>query len=300
MKKRVPGLDFLTYGFVRVFAGLINLFPIEISSWIACRLGDLGYLFLAKRRKTALENLESALKDHLLLARKEQIARESFQSLAMSLMEFFRTPAMLSEASRRFEFEGTEHMDAAFKKGKGVIFTIAHLGSWEYLGFLPYLRGYPCSVIVRPIKNPYIYRWIQRLRRETRLHPIDRNQSVKEILKRLKSNELVAILIDQWAGPDGLWLDFFGRPTSVTSIPARLASRTGAVMIPGYCVRTAPGKFKIVILPEVPLAEGGDFEKETTESLNRMLEREIIKYLPQWSWAHRRWKPKSRYRAAAE
>lgn len=300
MKKRVPWLDFLVYAAVRVFAGLVNLFPVEISSVIARCLGDLSYGVFAKRRQTALENLEHALKDTPHLARKEQIARESFQSTAMSLMEFFRTPAMLKEAARRFEFEGTEHMDAAFQKGKGVIFTIAHLGSWEYLGFLPYLRGYPCSVIVRPIKNPYIYRWIQRLRRETQLHPIDRNQSVKEILKRLKRNELVAILIDQWSGPDGLWLDFFGRPTSVTSVPARLASRTGAVMIPGYCVRTAPGKFKIVILPEVPLASGENFEKDTTEALNRMLEREILKYLPQWSWAHRRWKPKSRYSAAAE
>lgn len=267
---------------------------------MARRLADLLFLAAAKRRQTAMQNLEVAYGNSISPARKKEIVRESFRNFATSVVELVRMPEMLRQAKDRFEFEGTEHLDSAFQKGKGVILVISHLGSWEYLAFLPFLRGYPCSVIVRPVKNPYIYRWIQDLRAATRLHPIDRNQSIRKVLQELKQNRLVAILIDQWAGPDGLWIDFFGKPTSTTSIPARLASRTGAALIPACCLRTSSGHYKICIRPEVPL-EGGpeDFEKATTLKLNRLLEKEFLASPDQWIWIHRRWKDFRRYRASS-
>lgn len=296
MKMRAfPGWNLVEYLTLRGLSGLVNLLPIEIATSIAAACGSLVYSFHSKRRKIALENLERAFPGRFSEKQLDQIARETFCNLAISLMEFFRIPRMVHEAKERFEFEGTEHLDAAFKKGNGVIFTISHLGSWEYLAFLPFLRGYPCSVIVRPIRNPYIYQWIQNLRRQTELHPIDKTRSVKEIFKRLKENELVAILIDQWAGHDGLWLDFFGRPTSTTSIPYRLAVRTGASLIPGYCCRISPGKYKIMISPPVEVAQGENAEEETTLRLNRLLEKEIEKHLPQWTWGHKRWKSEAKY-----
>lgn len=199
-------------------------------------------------------------------------------------------PSMLREAARRVQFEGTEILDEAFKRGKGIIFVISHLGSWEYLAFLPLLRGYPCSVVVRPTKNPYIYAWIQALRERTGLEPIDRAHAAKQVLRRLAENKLVAILIDQWAGREGVWVDFFGTSTSTTSIPARLAHHTGAALIPGYCFRVSPGQYKIIIKPEVPISSEGEYQERTTIELNRSLAGEIQKQPAQWTWAHKRWK----------
>ena len=291
--------DYAEFLLVKGLAGLINLFPISFSTWFARRIGDFLFWAVPKRRKTALQNLETAYGNSISRDRKEEIARESFRNFGASIIELIRMPFMLREAKDRFEFEGAGHLDAAFQKGKGVILVISHLGSWEYLAFLPFLRGYPCSVIVRPVKNPYLYKWIQDLRKATRLHPIDRNQSIREVLKELKQNHLVAILIDQWAGPDGLWIDFFGKPTSTTSVPARLALRTGAALIPAYCLREASGQYRICIKPEVPI-EGGpqDAEKATTSQLNRLLEKEFLEHPEQWIWNHRRWKDYSRYRSS--
>ncbi len=299
MKKtsRIRFLDFFQYLLLRGAAAGVNGLPIAVSTWIARKLGGLFYFLLPMRRKVALSNLEIAFKNTLPLRQKKLIAREAFRNLATSLMEFFRIPSMLAEAPQRFEIEGTEYLDRALEKGKGVIFVVSHLGSWEYLEFLFYLRDYPCAVVVREIKNAYIYNWIQKLRAKTRIHPIDRIHSSKEILRTLKKNQLVAILIDQWGGNDGLWVGFFDEKTSTTSIPARLAHKTGAALIPGYCVRTGSGHYKIVIRPEVPMDQNDEeFEIKTTTQLNRLLEDEIRRYPDQWTWTHRRWKGFDRYR----
>ena len=293
--RSIPAWNYLEYLVLRGFAGAVNLMSIGLSTRIARGVGNVLYWVLPGRRKVAFSNLEITYKDSLSPKEKEVIVRETFRNLCTSLMEFFRIPSMLAEAQDRFQFEGTEYIDEAFKNNKGIILAISHIGSWEYLAFLPYLRGYPCSVVVRPSKNPYIDKWIESLREKTKLKPIDKLSAAKKILKRLKQNELVAILTDQWAGHDGVWADFFGSPTSTTSIPARLAHRTNSIIIPAYCLRTSVGKYKIVICPPVEVPETEDYETTVTAKLNELLEAEIRKYPSQWSWAHKRWKREGRF-----
>ncbi len=288
---------FLEFIGLKALVGVMNFLPISLSAWVAREIGKLMFFVLLGRRKITMDNLTIAYGNSLTLKEKERLAQEAFQNLAISLMEFFRIPFLLKDAQDRFRFEGTQYLDEAFAKGKGVIFVVSHLGSWEYLSFLFFLRDYPCSVVVTGTKNPYIYQWIQELRRSVRITPLYKKNSIRTVLNELKQNRLTAILIDQWAGRDGLWVDFFSKPTSTTSIPARLALKTGAALVPGYCLRIRPGYYKIVISPEVPREEGPEAEKMTTLKLNRLLEKEILNHPEQWSWTHRRWKSLKRYQA---
>ena len=297
--RQIPGWHAVEFILVYILISFLNVLPIAWVTAMSRFLGDVYFSLTPKRRKTVLSNLDNAYGDSISSEEKLKIARESMRNFSASLVDFFMVASTMKRASENFEFEGTENLDAAFKKGHGVIFVISHLGSWEYLAFLPYLRKYPCSVVVRNIRNPYLEDWARKNREKTGLNPIDRENSVRKILTELRANHLVAILIDQWAGPDGLWQNFFTKPTSTTSVPARLARKTEAVLIPGYCVRTGPGKYKIVIHPAISLAEGDDWEAETTSKLNSTLEKEILKYPDQWIWAHRRWKDKNRWRASS-
>ena len=104
----------------------------------------------------------------------------------------------------------------------------------------------------------------------------------------------VAIVIDQWAGREGVWVDFFGRATSTTSLPVRLAKKTGCALIPIYCLRKEIGRYEIQLLPAVPVSDDADWEIRTTKRLNEILESQIRQYPEQWSWSHRRWKPAPR------
>lgn len=296
-----PGWNLLEYAGLRGFSGAINALPIAVSTRMAGAIGELLFLLLRKRRRIAFDNVGIAFGTTPTSGRKKEIVRSAFRNLVVSLMELFRMRSMLKDAERSFEFAGTEHLDRAFSRGKGVILVISHLGSWEYLAFLPYLRKYPCSVIGRPMRNPYVYRWVQELRRKTALNHIDKNNAVKEVLRELRANHLVAILIDQWAGPEGLRGRFFGEETSTTSIPVRLSKKTGAALIPAYCLRTSAGSYKISIMPEVAIQGEAEntWEAQTTDTLNRLLEEQIRLNPEQWIWTHRRWKGYNAYHGKA-
>lgn len=291
LRNLFPAWDFLEYVLVHIVMALLNLFPISISTWIARKLGEAVFLIIPSRRRLALENLTIAFGNSRSDAERKEIALESFRHLATCVVEFFRLPKFVKVCADHVRFKGTEYLDCAFASKKGAVLVMSHLGPWEYLGFLTYLKKYPTIVLGRPIRNPYFYQWVKSLRKTVNLNYSDKNMGARKIFSELKANHLVAITIDQWAGNEGLWVDFFGMPTSTTSLPARLAKRTGCALIPAYCIRVAKGEYEIHVLPEVTVEEGGNnWVEEMTEKLNHLLEEQISSFPGQWVWTHRRWK----------
>lgn len=284
---------FLQYCALLPLIGLARLLPVGVSSWIARRFGDLVFWLLPGRRRIALENVDKAFGDSLATPEKGRIARAAFQNAALSMTELFIVEKIKKEAARRFTLTGNEHLEEAFAKQKGVVLVISHLGSWEYLSFLPFLTGRRWSVIVKEIKNPYLDNAVNAMRRVMTVNPVEKLSSIRLVLQQLKEGHGVAILIDQWAGDEGLWIDFFGTETSTTSIPVRLAEKTGCALVPGCCLRAAAGRYEIRLGKAIaPDLNRPDWESVTTQQLNEVLEKEIQKYPEQWLWGHRRWKGK--------
>jgi len=274
---------------------VLRLVPFPLSGWIVQRMADLYFVCSPKRRHIALENLTIAYGDTLSAGQKRTIARRSFESQALSILELFVIHKMKKHAARRFAIIGQPHFDEAVARGHGVVFVASHLGSWEYIGFAGYLLRHPRAVLVKNLKNPYLNTMIDTLRKAIDTVPILKAaNALRHTLATLRQNHGVAIIIDQWAGSEGLWIEFFGRATSTTSLPARLAHKTGGALIPIYCIRKTIGHYEIHLLPAVPLPDGPDWDLQTTKRLNDILESQIRKYPEQWSWNHRRWKPKPR------
>ncbi|MCQ9206540.1 MAG: lysophospholipid acyltransferase family protein [Omnitrophica bacterium] len=285
--------NFIEYIFVRAIMAFINFFPITIATWIARRVGDILFLALAGRRKTAIGNLNIAFGSTKSNREKIRIALESFRNLTTSFMEFFRLPKFIKISEKHIRFQGAEHMDHAFARGKGFILAMCHLGPWEYMGLISYQKKYHTAILGRPIKNPYFYEWIKSLRRMMGLYYIDKDTGPKAIFSRLKKNYGVGIAIDQWAGNYGLWIDFFGRPTSTTAIPAEFAKRTNCALIPAYFVRVSSGEYEMHIEPEIlPDKSDKNWVENATKKLNHLLEEKIRAYPEQWMWTHKRWKNK--------
>ena len=136
-------------------------------------------------------------------------------------------------------------------------------------------------------------REINRLRSLTSVIPYDKDRSIRGVYAAIKNKGIAAILLDQWAGPEGIWIPFFGKETSTTTIAARFAQKTGAIIIPSFCIRVKPGRFKLICLPELKVEDTSrDVEMELTIKLSAILEDMIRRYPEQWSWGHRRWKEK--------
>lgn len=286
---------YLEYALVKILSLFMRVMPGRWTAALARFLGRLAFRLYRSRRKIALENLELACGGRMSREAMEAIGRKSFEHAAMAMTELLLVDRMLPRAASHFRLKGIEHLEGALSEGKGTILVISHLGSWELLSFLPFLTGHPWAVVVKNIRNPLINDLIDRQRRKMHVVPIPKKGSIRSVLQELKANQGVAILIDQWAGPEGLWIDFFGRPTSTTSVPARLARRTGARLIPAYCIREGLDQYEIQIHEPYTVSKGDpEEERVVTEKLNLLLEAQIMKYPEQWAWGHRRWKPKPR------
>jgi len=278
---------------VQALITVLRILPLSLSGWVIKRVADIFFYCSPKRRNIAVNNLAIVYGDTLSAGQKRKIAQRSFESQALSMLELFVIKKMKKNAARRFSITGYQHFEEAVARGKGVVFVASHLGSWEYIGFPGYLHQYPHSVIVKNIKNPYLNETIDALRRETDSVPIPKEaNALRQTLAELHQNHGVAIVIDQWAGGEGLWIEFFGRATSTTSLPARLAKKTGCALIPIYCIRKKIGQYEVQLLPVVPLSDGPEWDFHITKRLNEILECQIREYPEQWSWSHRRWRPK--------
>lgn len=297
VKERNVQMRAIIYLLQAILAGGLNFFIQILPSSLACQLarsmGNLAYVFASKRKKIALQNLDRAFGDSLAKEAKLKILRKSFQNMALSIMDLFIIEKVKKDTVAHFVLKGNENYQKALERNRGVVLVISHLGSWEYLAFLFYLTKTRGSAVVKKIRNPYIDAHVNTARQQTTLNPIQKKNSVREVLKELKNNNTVAVLIDQWAGPEGLWQEFFGEMTSTTSLPARLAAKTGCALLPAFCLRSGDGKFEIDVHPPVFLDQLEDNSDEAvTQLLTGILEKKIRQFPEQWSWGHRRFKPK--------
>jgi lauroyl/myristoyl acyltransferase len=121
---------------LRGLRGFGRVIPRATLAPMGRSLGALAYRTMPRYRKVALSNLHRAFGDTWDDARIEHVARESFAHLGITLVEFFLLqPSMTLEmAAREIGFEGQEHYEEAFARGKGVLLITAHYGNWEMMG----------------------------------------------------------------------------------------------------------------------------------------------------------------------
>jgi len=122
---------------------------------------------------------------------------------------------------------------------------------------------------------------------------VHKRKAVREIVRALREGSGVAIVIDQDARDGGLFVPFFGRLASTTPTLARMALRTGAAIVPTFCVPQPDGTYRITYEPEVEVRSGVDVEAEAyrlTEVCTAVIEKWVRAYPEHWFWMHRRWK----------
>ena len=124
---------------------------------------------------------------------------------------------------------------------------------------------------------------------------MSRRNASRDILKALRNNETVGILMDQnTVREEGVFADFFGIPAATTPAVATFALRTGAAVIPGFLIwDEALQKHRLRFDPPLKLIQTGDRARdilENTRMFNRVLEGYVRKNPDQWLWIHRRWK----------
>lgn len=274
-----------------------RLLPEGLSSKFGESLGILLYGLWIPRRKIAIKALEETMAQGMRLYQDRedkkdiptprQVVRAMFKNLGRSFAELMRLYHGDEGIFKRISFKGLDNFYKAKESGKGIIFLTGHCGNWELLAIAFGRLVEPIGVVARPLNNPRFNRFIEGIRTRYGNHVIYKKGAVKEIIRALRENRAVGILMDQSVGKsEGVLIDFLGRPAWTLRMPALIAKKTGAKILPTFIKRETDGHF-IEIGPEVELT--GD-EVEDTRRLSSCIEKYIIENPEEWLWIHRRWK----------
>jgi KDO2-lipid IV(A) lauroyltransferase len=202
-----------------------------------------------------------------------------------------RTPRDVMEL---VEVVGAVHVENALAAGKGVVLVTAHVGNWEVHGLAHGLRFGPIGVVARPLDNPRLDRRLCAFRAAGGNTVIYKQRALAQVLRLLRDNRGVAVLVDQNVQPgDGIFVDFFSRRAATTTMAAAVALKTGAALVPCHTELRADGTYRLSYEPPIPVVPGAERQAEIarlTQELTRAIEAWVRQAPEQWLWIHRRWK----------
>jgi KDO2-lipid IV(A) lauroyltransferase len=296
--------DRLEFIFFSFFGFVVRLMPLRLAQSFGRTIGSFAYLFARRRRTIAMDNLIHAFPEKSQ-TEVRRIALGAFRNYAISISEFFwfprLTPARLRKIVRILNVNTVEE---AYSRGTGIILMSGHFGNWELNALVTsHFTGYPLTIIVQNQRNRFVNEVVNKYRCIWGNSVVSMESSVREILTQLSQGKAVAMLADQSAPMEGLYVPYFGRPASTHQGPAIFSLRTGAPIVMGFIVRKGNGKYELSF-EQLQAQDLKEYNEENVAELTRrhvaLLEKYVRMYPDQWLWMHRRWKHVDKAPAAKE
>ena len=179
---------------------------------------------------------------------------------------------------------GWEHVEAALKNKKGIIFLTPHLGCFEITAQY-YAHFHPITVLFKRPKQKWLADIVLSGRCHSNIHLAEANiQGVKQLMQALKKGEAIGILPDQVPHEgQGEWTQFFNTPAYTMTLVSKLAESSKATVLIGFGHRLLKGRgYEVFIEPL-----GSD---HSPQGINDQLELLIRKYPTQYLWNYQRFK----------
>ena len=273
---------------------LIRILPRSIVLMAGRWLGKFARHVDGRHRRVAAENLALAFPG-MEKAQRAAILRRCYEFFGMYLFDMLTCfPKFPPERMKDFEYEGLEHVEAAYKRKMGVIFYTGHWGGWEFMAMAHGLKVHPGGVIARRLDNPYLQNLLETLRCSTGNFVIDKKEGFRPMLKAMKEGKGIAILIDQNVTTDErVFVDFFGRSASTTPVAGLLKLKTGAALVSVFALPLPGGRYRLSYGKPLDVPLTGDRKTDVlriTQECTREIEQQIRRYPEYWLWMHRRWK----------
>lgn len=293
---------------VLAFNGLVSFarcLPRKTGLSVFAGLGSAAARLFRKDRRRALDNLALAFPDMPEPVRSA-LAAATFKTLGRNFFEFLNLEGSSKETIGNLveRVTGGEHLDRAVAKRRGIIAITGHIGCFELLAGYFATRGYALNVVGRELWEKRLNERLLRIRESMGYRTIDRDSGGKEVIRALRDNQAVAVLIDQHTRVSGIHVPFFGRPAHTPVGVAKLAVATGAPILPMAIYMQRNGRHEIRILPEIELPEDKAGKEERVEELTARCSRaieELVRYDPkQWVWFHDRWRPNGQEKTSGE
>ncbi len=283
-------MDHVVYWIVLSVVKLVRSLPLSISFATGRVLGALAWGILPTYRRLARENMSRAFGDEYSEVEIRNMVFKHFVTIGANFLSALKMPALDEKTiSSRCEVENKELLLSHLQQGKGVVMAISHIGNWELFAQLNFmLPNIPTGAIYQRLRNKGLNELIDRDRRSRGMLTFDRKRGFVGAVALLRKGGLVGVLVDQHAGDSGLWTPFFRRLASTSPLPATLACKSGAAVIPVAIFTTGFARWKISVRSALPYDENNP--NQLTADINQSLEKQIRESPADWFWIHNRWK----------
>jgi Kdo2-lipid IVA lauroyltransferase/acyltransferase len=287
--------DVLVYLVVRVLICIVQTMRIETGHAVARRLAWLFCDLLKIRSRVVDENLAHAFAE-LSAPARQQLARQMWEHLFLLVLEVAHAPRKIHETNWR-DFVRLHREDELVRmllSDRPLLVVTAHFGNFEVAGYALGILGFPTHTVARTLDNPYLDRFINRFRGGTGQHIVPKNGGYDEILAVLARGGTMTFLADQYAGPKGCWVQFFGRSASAHKAISLLALENDAPVAVCAARRLdRPLRLEMSVYDVSDPRAGGEEVRgvrEFTQWYTKGLEKMIRSCPQQYWWLHRRWK----------
>lgn len=238
----------------------LRLLPSDTVSALGARLS-----WDQEKRRPLSSDRARALLRHLRPEADEaeiaRLLRSHWRHLGRTLAEFSALPRFWREG--RIEVAGREHLDAARASGRPLLFAGIHVGSWEALHAGLAGLGLRFHGIYQRLPNRFTMRIAHRVRQRiwrdgvTGVPLAPTRTAMFEAHRLLERREAALLYYVDEFWEQRVHAPALGRESIIAGNIARavrLASITGAVVLPCYALRLGEAaRFRLTFLPEVAI-----------------------------------------------
>ncbi|MCO5252084.1 MAG: lysophospholipid acyltransferase family protein [Candidatus Kapabacteria bacterium] len=255
------------------------------------------FLMISRRRKKiTFDNIKTAFPEYTE-ERIQEILVGSYHNLGITMMELLAFPYLKIEGLRQYmKYENEDLFRQIHSCGKGMILLSGHYGNWEMLACTAgAFSKIPITIVVKPQRNKFIDHYLNQYRTMYGNSVVPMSKAAKSMIKAIKNNEAIALLVDQSADASkDIFVEFFGRKAVTYEAPASLALRLNVPIIIGFAVRTSDFTYNVELieLKHDDLSNDSIGIAELTKRHVAILENMIRKHPHLWAWQHNRWKHK--------
>ncbi|MGE4398311.1 MAG: lipid A biosynthesis lauroyl acyltransferase [Campylobacterales bacterium] len=289
-------MEFLYISLFRTFAFLTKITPVFVLKKVVRILSHIAYAVDAKHRRIAEVNLDFAFDGAMSEAQKKEIILCSYENLLKNLVGVVTNlEASAEDILGKCEYEGVGIVEKLVKEGKKIVFATAHYGNWEALGKAVTVRtGVKMVAVGRELDSKAMNKIITASRERFGTEVISKHGAMRKLVKALKEDKTVGILVDQnTADDEGLLVNFFGKEARQTPVLSVLARRFDAAIVPTFCEYSGFDRYKLTFYEPIycPVTEDIDADiLACTQAQSDAIETQVRKNPNVWFWFHKRWK----------
>lgn len=283
------------YYLLKTISRIICLLPYSWVLLLGKVIGTLYYRIASRQRERALSQMQECL--DLSREKAEQDIKSLFQKLAQNVLEVMYIPSLTPEKMQQYvTFENRHYLEEVMKNGQGVVLLAAHIGNWEWLGASLAMAGFPVASIIKVQPNEQHTRILNEYREFAGIRLFTRGTTeVLSAARALKEGFLVGLFADQDAGPNSIFIKFFGKMASTPMGPAVFAQKFKVPVVPTFIVRKPEGGHRVMMYPPLYYQDTGNKEKDLydfTAKATNIIENIIRQYPDEWLWFQKRWNTK--------